>query len=201
MAALSTYAANAMLGHLYGKTAYTMPTAYVALFRASAGQSPRSTAVTVGQTTIPAAPNGHMYRCTTAGTTGSGEPTWPTTSGGTVTDGGAVWTEMTPDFQANNSNVTGVEANYTGYARTQTTGSAWNAPSAGSISNAAQINGFQNTAATANLIGASATYDASTGGNLLVFEVAAGGDNRGVLNVSQNVAPYFAAGQLTGSMA
>lgn len=36
--------------------------------------------------------NGYTYRCTTAGTTGSSEPTWPTTIGNTVLDGTAVWT-------------------------------------------------------------------------------------------------------------
>ena len=32
------------------------------------------------------------YNCTTAGTTGSSEPSWPILSGGTVTDGTVVWT-------------------------------------------------------------------------------------------------------------
>jgi hypothetical protein len=36
--------------------------------------------------------NGIYYKCTTAGTSGSTEPTWPTTIGATVTDGTAVWT-------------------------------------------------------------------------------------------------------------
>ena len=67
MAAISTYAANAQLSHLTGKAAFSMPTNYLALLRATAGQSPRSTAVTSGQTTIPASPNGLLYRCITAG--------------------------------------------------------------------------------------------------------------------------------------
>jgi hypothetical protein len=40
--------------------------------------------------------NGHLYICTTAGTCGNIQPTWPTTESGTVTDGTAVWTEQTP---------------------------------------------------------------------------------------------------------
>ncbi len=195
MAGMSTYLANALLAHVVGKTAYSMPTAYVALFRATAGQSPRSTAVTSGQTTIPATPNGHMYRCTTAGTTASGEPTWSTGSAATVTDGGAVWTEMTPDFQANNSFVTGSEASYTSYARTTTSGATWGSPAAGQITNAAAITALQNTAATLNLIVASATYDAATAGNLLNFEIASA--STGVLAVGQNITPQFAIGALT----
>lgn len=34
------------------------------------------------------------FKCTTAGTTGATEPTWPVTNAGTVTDGTAVWTAM-----------------------------------------------------------------------------------------------------------
>ncbi|MDP2871828.1 MAG: hypothetical protein Q8P31_04745, partial [Bacillota bacterium] len=45
----------------------------------------------------PTAANGHFYRCSVAGTSGGtievpAEPTWPTTSGALVVDGGVTWT-------------------------------------------------------------------------------------------------------------
>jgi len=115
---LSNYMENKLADFRFRGVAFTPATTiYVALFRATAGQSPRSTAVTLGQTTIPATPNGHMYRCSTAGTTGSGEPTWPTTNGGTVTDGTAVWTEMYTDFETNSAALTATEVSGNAYAR------------------------------------------------------------------------------------
>jgi flagellar hook protein FlgE len=53
-----------------------------------------STAYTVGQTISPPAANGHIYKCTVAGTSGASPPsTWPT-NGGTVTDGTVTWEDM-----------------------------------------------------------------------------------------------------------
>lgn len=39
--------------------------------------------------------NQYVFRCTTAGTSGASEPSWPTTNNGTVTNGGAVFTNVT----------------------------------------------------------------------------------------------------------
>lgn len=41
---------------------------------------------------VPVTPNGFYYKCTVAGTGAAGEPTWPTTIGGTVVSGTATFT-------------------------------------------------------------------------------------------------------------
>lgn len=51
-----------------------------------------STAYSIGNFVKPINENGYHYECTTGGTSGSSEPTWPTTPGQTVNDGSAVWT-------------------------------------------------------------------------------------------------------------
>lgn len=55
-----------------------------------------STAVVLNDIYLPDPLNGHKYQATaiTTGITGSGTPTWPTTPGGTVVDGGVTWTEI-----------------------------------------------------------------------------------------------------------
>jgi hypothetical protein len=50
-------------------------------------------AYSLGEVRRPTSTNNRTYRATTAGTSAGSEPTWPTTDGGTVTDGSVVWTE------------------------------------------------------------------------------------------------------------
>jgi len=69
-----------------------------------------STGYEVGDLIVPTTRNGHFYKCTAAGTSGSTEPTWSTSSGGTVTDGGVTWEEQGGDSPGNHE-ITG-----TGYA-------------------------------------------------------------------------------------
>lgn len=47
----------------------------------------------VGDFVVPTVTNGHTFRCTTAGTSGGGEPTWSTGAGTTTADNTVVWTE------------------------------------------------------------------------------------------------------------
>ena len=103
-----------------GQVAPTPPaTRYYGIIVATRGLSGgiRSAAVALNDTVIPQTPNGYIYKCTTAGTTGASEPTWPTTAAGTVTDGTAVWTEQSTAMRAG----TFTEASYTGYARVAVT--------------------------------------------------------------------------------
>lgn len=52
-----------------------------------------ATAYALGDVRRPTTSNGHVYRVTTAGTSGAAEPVWPTAAGSTVVDGTVTWTE------------------------------------------------------------------------------------------------------------
>lgn len=59
----------------------------------------------VGDIVVPTTSNVHKYRVTTAGTSGSTEPTWPTGLASTVTDGDTVFTENGTDVIATTEQV------------------------------------------------------------------------------------------------
>ena len=50
-----------------------------------------STAYNVGDKIIPTTANGYYYECIVAGTSGTAEPAWTTTVGGTITDNTVTW--------------------------------------------------------------------------------------------------------------
>lgn len=56
-----------------------------------------TTAYVLGDTVIPTTPNGFRYEVTTAGITAGTEPSWPTSIGSTVADGGVIWTCVAGD--------------------------------------------------------------------------------------------------------
>jgi hypothetical protein len=61
-------------------------------WEASTAYTPARTATAVGDVIRPTVHNNYVYELTTAGTTDSTEPTFPTNPGDTVTDNTAVWT-------------------------------------------------------------------------------------------------------------
>ena len=54
-------------------------------------------AYAVGDVVAPTSPNGHVYRVTTAGTSGTSQPAFNTAAGSTTNDGSVVWTESGSD--------------------------------------------------------------------------------------------------------
>jgi hypothetical protein len=64
----------------------------------------------VGDIVTPTTPNAHIYRVTTAGTSGATEPTWPASS--TVTNGSVTFTEYGADVVATSQVIYGDGTNY-----------------------------------------------------------------------------------------
>lgn len=198
------YSANLLVDARWRGLSITFPaTSYFGLIFATRGLSNtiRSAAVASGDTVLPATPNGRIYKCTTAGTTGSGEPTWPTTAGGTVTDGSAVWTEQTSAMYLG----TFTEASYGSYARQSvassttamsstggaTTTTSPSAGSSGQTSNNAAITFPAPTTGTGYVFGWF-TSDASSAGNIWEF----GADTTPLAISPGGSAPTFAISQL-----
>lgn len=155
------------------------------LFRsATASTWAASTAYAVGDVVFPTSSNGFVYECVTAGTSGSSEPTWPTTLGQQVTDGTVTWeARQVPGrclkrplyfalfTAAPSDSGGGTEVSGGSYARVQydPSDSNWSAPSGGNgqTQNSNAIT-FPTATADWGTVVAVGVFDASTGGNLLV---------------------------------
>jgi hypothetical protein len=163
-----------VLEHLLKGTSYTAPsTVYVSLHRATVWAP--STSYSAGQYVIPTTFNStgpkRLYRCTTAGTSGSSEPSWPTTEGGTVTDNTVTWTEATPTLETGENLPPEISGG--GYARASiAAGSGWSAISDESggngkqVSNASSVS-FGTATADWGTVVMAGIWDASSSGNLL----------------------------------
>lgn len=119
---------------------------------------------------------GRIFKCTTSGTSGSSAPIWPTTAGGTVTDGGTlVWTECTLLFQA--GTFTSAEPSGSNYSRVAVTANSTNFPNATSASPSVSSNGtattFPSPSADWGFAVGWVESDASTAGNYWYWGVLA----------------------------
>lgn len=208
MSRATDFAENKIVDAIYrGQPLGAPGTWYVGLIVASKGRSNnnRSAAVIVGDTIIPATPNGRLYRCTTAGTTGASEPTWPTTDNGTVADGTAVWTEATAFLDAGTiTEASGgayarasIAASLTAWAGTQSAGSTVaSTGTGGQTSNNAAIT-YAAPSANWGTVWGFALYDAVSSGN--AWFTAPLTTPQDVLN--GQAAPSFAVAALTQAIA
>lgn len=136
---------------------------------------------------------GKIFVCTTAGTSAAAEPTWPTGEGATVTDGTAVFTEVSSRFAA--GTFTSAEISGNAYARVSVTASAANFPAASNaepsvISNGAAVT-FPSPSADWGLAVGFILADAATAGNIWQW-----GAMNSALDCAAGSTPSFAVGAL-----
>ena len=170
-----THYAEAQIGAaLLNATNLTAPTLYFGLCPVTVYTI--STAYTLNQIVVPTAANanGHVYKCTTAGTSAGSEPVWPTAEGGTVTSGGATFTEDVAELEAGTLPELTIGVN--GYARFAS--SSWtlasNAPASGTTATlSANDSSPAGTSTGYGTIGAGFLFDAATSGNAWVWMVFA----------------------------
>jgi hypothetical protein len=111
---------------------------------------------------------GRVFKCTaiTTGITAGAEPTWPSTAGGTVVDGGVTWTEISTLMAAGTASTVGLlEPSGSGYTRPTVTnnGTNWVLQAGGnpaSVLNLSALAFGTTTAAWGQIVGG-IVYDAT----------------------------------------
>ncbi|NIB44826.1 hypothetical protein HBA55_34920 [Pseudomaricurvus alkylphenolicus] len=190
----SNWLEDEIVKHIYRTGTFAKPTAiHVGLIVANKGRWQANTAYALNDVIVPSVDNGHIYICTTAGTSDASEPTWGTTKGGTTSDNAAVWTEMSLLLKADTGS-TIPEVSGGSYARVQRDplDANWDNPTPGDIDNAASID-FAAPTGDWGLVVGLFTVSAAAAGN--IYHI-------GVLTNAKNVnngdaAPSFGAGALT----
>ena len=176
---LSALAEKALLGYELGDTAPTIPgTHYAGLLAGSVWAA--STAYTVGQfviaatwSSLPSSSVSKVFKCTTAGTSGSTVPSGfsTATAGSTVTDGSVTWTEASNLLAGwTTAAPVAIEPSGNGYARVAVTNNTTNWPSpSGSdpttVQNGTAITFPTTTGSWGAVVFGYVLMDASTSGN------------------------------------
>lgn len=207
MGDLTNYAINKAIDALVRGQAIGTPSSYyVGLLVAKVWTADTAYTTSDYMVTASTGNNGRLYKCTTAGTSRSTAPTWPTTNGGTVTDGTVVWTEQTPALKAGTIPEAAssggyarvaIAASLTAWAGTQSAGSTTaSSGTSGTTSNNAAITFPSPTGpwqGTNQYIVGTAVFDAATAGNAWWFGIDL---NTHTVNTNDQ-APSIPAGDLS----
>jgi hypothetical protein len=161
-----------------------------------------STGYSLGDYVIPSSFNsitgqtGKIFIATVEGESSGEEPSWPTTPGGTVVDGGVTWTECSLLFDAGTFTGAELAIGTAAYERAAVTGDATNFPDASDADPAVLSNGtvisFPKPTADWGLIVGWIDSDASEGGNIWAWGVTAT-----KIDCAEGSSPSFAIGALT----
>ena len=192
MGRLTNYTRDQLRDHLFRTATFAKPAnLYLGLLLAGGYWQANST-YAVGDTIVPSTPNGRIYRVTaiTTGTSGAAEPTWPTTEGASVTDGGVTWTEQSLAIEAGTFD----EVVAASYARVPNNpaNANWDAPATGNTTNVPVLTfpaPAEDWTPGGAIVAAYMLFDALTAGNALWWT----GLTTPVSIMANDPAPKFAA--------
>jgi hypothetical protein len=207
----TSYLANKIVDWLLRAQAFTPPTTALSIGLLTSTKGPRGNSTVYAlNDTISLTANDtktHLYKCTTAGTSAAAQSTlYPGVNAEVITDGTAAFTEQAVALRAG----TAVEANYTGYARSNTAASLanWAGTQGAGTTVASSGTGIPTTSNNGTLtfgatnsgtiayVWAAAFFDATTAGNMLMIEPLT---TVKTINPA-DPAPTFAAAALTSSI-